>query len=140
MVFIRLLLSYFYSCTSSMRSAWVFFWNLDWKNTIGHSCSDLRGKYFFWNWDAAIERSVLTLVVDVIVSVIPSAFFFRLFSRYFDRIFCRIQLNFVFVNSRDLRRRLYLSPLTTMSTRGVLDNVSSSSIAYGLNIPASIKY
>jgi hypothetical protein len=50
----RLFLSYFYSCTSSSRSAWGFLWNLDLKDAVVHSCSDLRQKYFFWNWDGAI--------------------------------------------------------------------------------------
>src|SRR5262249_38098305 len=38
------------------------------------------------------------------------------------------------------RRRWYLSPLSTVSTRGVLDNTlrSSSSVLYGLNIPNSL--
>src|SRR5438477_12764374 len=90
---IRLLfLSYFYSCTSYSGSAWGFLWNLDLKDAVVHSCSDLRRKYFFWNWDAAIERFVRTLVVYVIVPFILIAFFFRLFARFFDGIFCCVQL------------------------------------------------
>jgi hypothetical protein len=34
LVLTRLLLSYFYSCTSSRRSSWVFLWNFDLKKEV----------------------------------------------------------------------------------------------------------
>jgi hypothetical protein len=46
------------------------------KNTIVHSCCDHRR-----NWNAAIERSVRTLVVHVIVTFILTTFFTTVWSQ-----------------------------------------------------------